>query len=181
MCCTLFGSMDLPSAGQLARRLMGQHGLAGWAFRYNQRKRTLGLCNFTARRIELSAPFVVRNDESEIRDVILHEIAHALTPPPPEVSSARRYAPRRSGTSVPERPPTNFQPHGPAWRAMCLKIGANPDRLNTTAATPPGKWRAVCPGCQTTHHRHRKPAKGATYSCKACGPVSGALNFTRGI
>ncbi|MEO0515334.1 MAG: SprT-like domain-containing protein [Planctomycetota bacterium] len=76
--------MDLPSAGQLAHHLMQTHGLpaAGWTFRFNQRKRTLGLCNFTAKRLELSAPFVTRNDEPQVRDVILHEIAHALNPPP---------------------------------------------------------------------------------------------------
>lgn len=174
--------MDLPSAGHLALSLMQHHGLAdaGWTFRFNQRKRTLGLCRFDARRIELSAPFTVRNDEPTIRDVILHEIAHALTPPPPqEYNHSTSERSRLSGTSVPVRPPKNFRPHGPAWRAACKKIGANPDRLNTTAAAPPGKYRATCPGCQSIHHRHRKPAEGRTYSCKACGPERGRLSFTR--
>ncbi|MEM1107600.1 MAG: SprT-like domain-containing protein [Planctomycetota bacterium] len=164
--------MDLPSAGQLAHALMQTHGLTadGWTFRFNQRKRTLGLCNYTTKRIELSAPFVARNDESEIRDVILHEIAHALTPPevPPEVSTARTRAKNHAHAA---------RPHGPAWQATCLKIGANPHRLNTTAVAPEGKWQAVCPGCQTTHHRHPKPAKGRTYICKTCGPQVGKLRF----
>lgn len=151
---------------------MQQHGLADWAFRFNQRKRALGICNYTHRRIELSAPFVVRNDESQVRDVILHEIAHALTPPPEPNEN-----PDGMTTSVP--PPAGHRPHGPAWRAMCLKIGANPDRLNATAVAPPGEWRAVCPGCQTTHHRHRRPAPDRTYVCKACGPPSGSLVFGR--
>lgn len=183
--------MDLPTAGQLAQTLMAEHGLtaAGWTFRFNQRKRALGLCNFTARRVELSAPFTVRNDEPEVRDVLLHEIAHALTPPAPGSFRSAARMKKGSGTSVPvsanppllptQSPKSSGGPHGPAWRAMCLKIGANPHRLNTTAAAPPGKWQAVCPGCQTTHHRHRKPAKGRTYICRSCGPQRGVLRFTR--
>ena len=184
--------MDLPSAGRLAEALLQQHGLAGagWTFRFNQRKRSLGLCNFTHRRIELSAPFVARNPEAEVRDVLLHEIAHALTPPPPpEDLPSKTQRPRSAGTSAPVSTSQTlrsnsggttsggYRPHGPAWRAMCLKLGANPDRLNTTAAAPPGKWQAVCPGCQTIHHRHRKPARGRSYICKTCGPESGRLRF----
>ncbi|MBB6429616.1 SprT family zinc-dependent metalloprotease [Algisphaera agarilytica] len=165
--------MDLPSAGQLAQSLMHTHGLVaeGWTFRFNQRKRALGLCNYTTKRIELSAPFVARNDEHEVRDVILHEIAHALTPPPTPSK------PRAKQSEAPDHHPNTYTPHGPAWRATCLRIGANPNRLNATAAAPEGKYQATCPGCQTTHHRHRKPAKGRTYICKACGPEHGKLTF----
>ncbi|MEM6854739.1 MAG: SprT-like domain-containing protein [Planctomycetota bacterium] len=166
--------MDLPSAGQLALSLMQHHGLtgAGWTFRFNQRKRSLGLCNYTTQRIELSAPFVTRNDEPEVRDVILHEIAHALTPPPPppELSTPRSKSQNRGA---------DFSPHGPEWKATCLRIGANPNRLNTTAAAPAGKYQARCPGCGTTHHRHRSPVKGRSYLCKACGPDAGRLTFRR--
>ncbi|MEM9417780.1 MAG: SprT-like domain-containing protein, partial [Planctomycetota bacterium] len=139
--------MDLPSAGQLAQSLMHTHGLVadGWTFRFNQRKRALGLCNFTTKRIELSAPFVARNDEAEVRDVILHEIAHALTPPPPPEPATPR---AKRAPNPPGR--AGFTPHGPEWRATCLRIGANPNRLNATAAAPEGKYQAVCPGCQTT-------------------------------
>ncbi|MEO0515650.1 MAG: hypothetical protein AAF086_10230, partial [Planctomycetota bacterium] len=77
----------------------------------------------------------------------------------------------------PVSPPTPYRPHGPQWQATCLRIGANPNRLNSTAAMPAGQYQAVCPGCQTTHHRHRPPAKGRTYLCKACGPKKRKLAF----
>ena len=167
--------MDLPSAGQLALSLMQHHGLvdAGWTFRFNQRKRSLGLCRYADQRIELSAPFVTRNDESEVRDVILHEIAHALTPLPeaPEVST-----PRTRSTKTAR---ADFSPHGPEWKATCLRIGANPHRINTTAVAPAGRYQARCPGCQTVHHRHRKPAQGRTYVCRACGSETGRLTFRK--
>ncbi|MEM9915042.1 MAG: hypothetical protein AAF911_08780, partial [Planctomycetota bacterium] len=116
--------------------------------------------------------FVTRNDEPEVRDVILHEIAHALTPPPKPRAAEHR-------DKAPDRFPSPHRPHGPAWKATCLRIGANPNRLNTTAAAPAGKYQARCPGCGTTHHRHRPPAKGRSYLCKACGPDAGRLTFRR--
>ena len=72
--------MDLDSAEQIAEHLMTRHGLMGrgWSFAFNRRKRSLGLCHYTARRIELSSHFVEMNDETQVRDTVLHEIAHAL-------------------------------------------------------------------------------------------------------
>ncbi|BAM05276.1 SprT family zinc-dependent metalloprotease [Phycisphaera mikurensis] len=156
--------MDLPSSGQLAERLMREHGLlpgAGqprtrkhWTFGFNNRKRCLGLCRFDAKRIELSAAFVQRNDEPAVRDTVLHEIAHAL-------------AGARAG-------------HGQAWRDACVRVGAKPERLDREADMPEGRWRAVCPGCGQVHTRHRRPARGARYHCRACGAARGPLVFAAG-
>lgn len=156
--------MDLPSAGQLANRLLEAHGLteAGWTFAFNRRRRSLGLCRFDLKRIEISAPFTVLNPEAEVRNTLLHEIAHALTPPP------RRG--RAHGDNA-------WTAHGPAWRATCLRIGADPARLNLTAAAPPGRYHATCPRCSKSHRRYRKPLANRTYFCRACGQDHGALTF----
>ena len=71
-------AMDPRAAQQLARRLMAQHGLIerGWSFAFNRRKCSLGLCNHTAKCVELSIYFIDKNDISFIRDTLLHEIAH---------------------------------------------------------------------------------------------------------
>ncbi len=153
--------MDLPSAGQLAERLMREHALLPgptqprtrkhWTFGFNNRKRCLGLCRFDAKRIELSAAFVQRNDEPAVRDTVLHEIAHALAGP-------------KAG-------------HGQAWKDACVRIGAKPERLDREADMPAGRWRAACPGCGHEHTRHRRPARGARYHCRACGPGRGPLVF----
>ena len=61
---------------------MTRHGLHGWAFRFNRCKQAMGLCVYHRRSIELSIYFVERdNPVEEIRDTILHEIAHALVGP----------------------------------------------------------------------------------------------------
>src|SRR5690606_2786854 len=104
-------------AARLARDLMRQHRLHAWTFAFNRAKRGMGLCRYTDRRIELSIHFVTRNDEAEVRDTILHEIAHALAGP-------------EAG-------------HGERWKRQCLAIGATPERCGS-AAMPAGRWRALC-------------------------------------
>lgn len=134
---------------------MAEHGLAarGWSFVFNRRKRSLGLCNYTAKRIELSSFFVAQNDEAAVRDTILHEIAHALTG-------------QKAG-------------HGAAWVAVCRRLGANPKRTCTTAIMPLGKFLARCKTCGKTHDRYRRPMRGQTYYCRPCGPQRGKLQFVR--
>jgi len=150
--------MDLPTARHLAETLLAEHGLSAadppWTFRFNRRKRALGTCHYGPRRIELSTHFVVANDADEVRDTVLHEIAHALAGP-------------ATG-------------HGPAWKAACVRIGARPERLAPArVAMPAGRWRAACPGCGATHSRHRRPLKGRAYFCRTCGAERGALTFRR--
>src|SRR5262245_51513217 len=86
-----------------ARRLMDLHGLSDWSFAYNRRKRRLGLCYYPRKRLELSVHLVARNGDAEVRDTILHEIAHALTGP--------------------------GHGHDAAWKAACVRVGARPERL----------------------------------------------------
>jgi len=144
--------MDFNDAAQLAESLIAEHKLRGWVFKYNRGKRTLGMCNYTNKHIELSQYFVAHNDEAAVRDTILHEIAHAL-------------AGEKAG-------------HGPAWKAVCKRIGAKPQRLDREAVMPKGHWSATCPGCGAVHQRFRKPLLGRTYVCKACGADEGTLQFT---
>ena len=147
--------MDCDAAQQRAQQLMAQHGLIerGWSFSFNRRKQSLGLCNYTAKRIELSSLFVVRNDADEVVDTVRHEIAHAL-------------AGRKAG-------------HGPAWAAVCCRIGAIPKRTCNTAAMPRGNFQARCPGCGKEHDRYRRPMRRRVYHCRACGPGQGRLRFVR--
>jgi hypothetical protein len=91
---------------ELARQLMEQHGLSDWEFGLNSNVRRAGVCHYphgcNRGRIELSAYFAERNSEAEIRDTLLHEIAHALVGPD--------------------------QAHNAVWRAKCVEIGARPER-----------------------------------------------------
>jgi predicted SprT family Zn-dependent metalloprotease len=144
--------MDLESAATIARDAMTRFGLGDWAFGWNRRKRSLGLCRYRERRIELSIHFVHANDAIQVRETILHEIAHAL-------------AGERTG-------------HGPRWKAMCVRVGCKPVRCDHgDAVMPRGRWVARCGTCGKEYWRHRRPARQAKYWCRTCGPVQGTVVF----
>ena len=144
--------MNFSAAHLLAQQLLAHHHLHDWSFAWNRRKRALGLCRYREKRIELSAHFVAHNDEPQIRETLLHEIAHAL-------------AGEKAG-------------HGPRWKAMCAKVGCKPERCDKgEARMPPGRWTATCPTCNKTYSRHRRPQKSAHYWCPPCGPAKGPIHF----
>jgi predicted SprT family Zn-dependent metalloprotease len=137
------------AARQLALDLMALHGLVDWAFRFNGCKQAMGLCVYRRRTIELSIHFVERdNPLEEVRDTILHEIAHALVGP-------------RHG-------------HDKVWKRKCLEIGARPVRCGH-ADMPPGRWQAQCGGCGKRYDRHRRPKRVRGWFCRGCGAERGKL------
>ena len=73
--------MELADAESLALELMRQHGLLPrWKFKFDRAIRRFGCCNEGKRLISLSARLTELNSEYEVRDTILHEIAHANDP-----------------------------------------------------------------------------------------------------
>ena len=94
------GAERLAHVAALARRLMDEHGLGAWAFAFLEAERRLGDCRFEDRLIRIGRGHALDAGEAEVRDTILHEIAHALAGP-----EAR---------------------HGPAWKAAARRIGATP-------------------------------------------------------
>jgi predicted SprT family Zn-dependent metalloprotease len=111
----------------------------------------MGLCVFHRRRIELSIHFVERdNPLEEIRDTILHEIAHALVGP--------------------------GHGHDEVWQRKCVEIGARPVRCGQ-ADMPEGRWRAQCRSCGQKFNRHRKPKLSDRWFCQDCGPERGKLRW----
>lgn len=147
-------ALTLVAARDLAVQLMRGHGLDGWAFGFNRNVRRAGVCRYpTPRRpgrIELSAHFVARNGTAEVRDTILHEIAHALVGP--------------------------AHGHDAVWKAKCREIGAKPERCyGEHVAMPKGRWRAECRGCNRGFDRHRRPKRLTGWYCRACGKDRGEL------
>ncbi|WP_123815886.1 SprT family zinc-dependent metalloprotease [Myceligenerans xiligouense] len=139
--------MNLVEARNLARELMDRHGLTDWKFEYDDAKRRAGMCHYARRRISLSAPLTSVYDEGEVRDTVLHEVAHAL-----------------AGSAA---------GHGAEWRAKAREIGCSGLRyVDPGAPTLDGPWIGVCPrGHRAT--RFRRP--GAPMSCRRCG--GGAKTF----
>jgi predicted SprT family Zn-dependent metalloprotease len=145
---------------QLARGLMASHGLHDWSFNYNKGKHTLGLCYHRRKIIALSAYLVDNNPLELITDIILHEIAHAL-------------AGHAAG-------------HGPAWKKICLQIGAKPTRccefddLVMPKSNHHTVYKAQCSMCNKTYKRYRLSRKpGRFYYCLPCGKTMGRLLFER--
>lgn len=146
--------MNLVLANRLANQLMTQHGLTqqGWRFKYDSAKRRFGVCKYRYKVIALSAPLVELNDEAEIKDTILHEIAHALVGP--------------------------SHGHDLVWKRKAIEIGCNGKRCcdSKVVATPESRYVAVCSGCNHTHKRHKKPNYGISHSCGRCS--GGGYNST---
>jgi predicted SprT family Zn-dependent metalloprotease len=132
--------MELRAALDLADELLAEHGLHDWRVELDRAKRRAGICRYSDRTIGLSAPLTRLHSEAEVRDTVLHEIAHALAGP-------------RAG-------------HGPRWKAVARRIGCSGERcLAPTSAHVPGTWVGVCPQGHTAD-RHRRPDR--VLLCRPC-------------
>lgn len=144
--------MTQQEVADFACELIRSYGL-DYSFGYNRRKRCFGLCYYNTPvrrgRIELSV-YILNHDEAEILETLLHEIAHAIT--------WREYG--HTG-------------HGPAWKAVCRRIGCKPKRCAEKQLTDKYKYTAVCPTCSHKYARHRK-SNERTYYCNrpGCGRSS---------
>ncbi|SKC45925.1 SprT-like domain-containing protein [Krasilnikoviella flava] len=135
--------MEREAAARLARRLMAEHGLAGWTFRFDRARRRAGLCRYDRREISLSGPLTELYDEADVREVVLHEIAHAL-------------AGARHG-------------HDSVWRATARSIGSTGRRVVRDGSPEvEGDWVGRCPaGHRVT--RFRRPQR--PQACARCSPL----------
>lgn len=135
--------MELGAARRMAQTLMRENGLHGWTLVLDGARTRAGVCRPATRQIGLSRVLTPLHDESEVRDTVLHEIAHALV-----------------GAS---------HGHDAVWRAKARELGCSPQRcLPATAARVPGAWQGACPAGHTLT-RHRRPSRVA--SCRACTPA----------
>jgi predicted SprT family Zn-dependent metalloprotease len=137
--------MNLYEAAHLARDLIRQHQLHDWQFAFDRARRRFGRCDYTNRRITLSKSLTFLNPIEEVRDTILHEIAHALTP----------------GAK-----------HGLRWRNKCREIGARPTRCFTdervvVPTRAPARYLFGCPQCDWWVERRRR-ATTLRYTCTRC-------------
>jgi predicted SprT family Zn-dependent metalloprotease len=136
--------MNLFAARHLARTLMQQHGLRDWQFRFDHARRRFGSCRYRSKLITLSKPLTFLNSEEQVRDTILHEIAHALTP---------------------------GDGHGWRWKAACRKLGADPKRCydEEEVVAPPrrvARYQMGCARCDWWVDRHRLSRRNLV--CRQC-------------
>lgn len=133
--------MKLLAAKQLAVKLMAEHDLRDWKFEFDNAKRRFGLCSYRKKTISLSKALTELNDEFQIRDTILHEIAHAL-------------AGARCG-------------HGYKWRLKAKEIGCTGTRCYSNAVIQPkGKYIYKCSECGEETHYHQRARRN--FACRTC-------------
>jgi predicted SprT family Zn-dependent metalloprotease len=141
--------VDVERAVALAEGLLAEHGLAGWTVVLDRARTRAGACRADRREIGLSAPLTALHPEAEVRDTVLHEIAHALVGP--------------------------HHGHDAVWRAAARRIGGSGERTSS-APRPEGPWRGTCPAGHTTT-RHRRPVR--VVACGRCGRSFDPANVLR--
>lgn len=126
--------MTLEEAEGLAEALLLAHGLHDWTFAFDRARRRLGCCDYARKRVTLSRHFVRLNPLPVVRDVVLHEIAHALTP----------------GAG-----------HGPRFKRKALELGCTAASClpSDAVVSPSARYRLECAHCGRTFARHRRPSR----------------------
>src|SRR5262245_22837551 len=78
---TARSAAHLDAIVQLAITLMAAHALRGWSFQFDNSTTRAGACQYATRVLSLSFAFARQAPAEEIRETLLHEIAHALVGP----------------------------------------------------------------------------------------------------
>lgn len=133
--------MEIKKASMIARDLMNYHRLESWSFEMRPMKSWFGFCFAKKQIIALSSLLTELNEESEVINTILHEIAHAL-------------APRKAW-------------HNHQWRTIAKAIGCTGRRCyGADVIKPPKAYMGTCPKCARIIEAHRR----RRISCGRCDP-----------
>ena len=142
------GGATLAEIEALAADLLRTHERAsglgpGWRFHFETTANRAGVCHHAAKTIGMAVSYALRAGRHDIRDTLLHEIAHAIVGP--------------------------THRHDRVWKAKAREIGCSAERC-TTIAHSAGRWIARCPNCSRTWVRHRLTARlRRGVRCGRCG------------
>jgi hypothetical protein len=134
--------MDPSEAVQFTQELLFEYGLKDWRVELDRALRHFGCCHYAQRAISLSHQLIRLNNQTEVLDFILHEIAHAIVGP--DVG------------------------HGPACRHAARVIGCRGERCYSTARVvqPPPRVLLRCTSCGNTARRLKMPRR--QLACSLC-------------
>ena len=126
---------------KLVQDEMKWHGLLPkWRFKLDNCRTRAGSCCYTTKTLSFARGLVQRATRLEQRNVVLHEISHAL--------AGQRHH------------------HDRVWRAIALRIGSDGSRCHDLTLSEP-TWRFSCPrGCWTRLCYKRSYVRGA--HCNVC-------------
>lgn len=124
-------------ATQQINKLLGSR----WSFAYDRAVRRAGQCDYTNSRITISKHFASSASVEEFKQVLLHEIAHAIV--------------------------GHGAGHGPLWRRAATELGYTGKRTIKSDFNVVAPWQGFCPSGHK-HERFKRPSKRA--SCGVCSP-----------
>ena len=152
--------MELIHAKETALDFMEQFGLLerGWTFEWHNKKRAYGSCNWKKKKIYLSEFLLPHMQYKDIKDTILHEIAHAL-------DSEKR----------------GYSSHDNTWKSVARKVGADPKSCHEKVDLPKSEfnWLHVCPKCNRWWGLYKRPR--ATYTCNECKEILITKKVEKGL
>ncbi len=122
-----------------AESLVKKHGLDGWGFQFDNAQRRAGSCNYSTRVISLSRLYCLKASADQIRDTILHEIAHALAGPKHN--------------------------HDAKWKSIARQIGCTAERCHAVDFAP-AKYIATCSRCGWHQKKNRRLRGGVCRTCR---------------
>ena len=124
---------------QLALHLIAKHGLNKWRFQFDHSTRRAGCCNYRDKTLSISFYLAQNGSDADIRDTLLHEIAHALV--------------------------GKQHNHDAVWKAKAQEIECSGERTHQLEFSPP-RWHVRCENnCwkQTAERRNTR------LCCRTCG------------
>ena len=125
----------------LCYQALEKEGLRGWTVRWDNAKRRAGVCIHQKRILSFSRVLMPLYPQDIQRDVVMHEVAHAVAGP-------------RAG-------------HGPTWKKVARRLGARPKAmLPASLPQPPTRWVGTCPRCGESRHLYAAPRR--VVSCGKC-------------
>ena len=134
------GAVNLPDVLSLARSLMEEADVGDWDLAFDRARRRAGQTDHARHRLTLSRHLMSLYDEAQVRETILHEIAHARVGP--------------------------HHGHDAVWAAEATRLGATGRRLiDAHAPRLRGRWVGRCPAGHEVD-RMRRPA--SPVSCSRC-------------
>jgi hypothetical protein len=120
---------------------MSKYNLDNWQFKWTNASRRFGSCNKKKRIISLSKLHGIYDDIELVKDTILHEIAHGLTP-------------------------DIYLAHGKQWKEIALTIGCNPKSYKKSSVSDKHscKYKGICSNCNKIIYVNKR----SNLICRSC-------------
>ncbi len=128
-------------AQKIWRKKQKEFDLYNWEIKKDHAKTRLGQCNHTKKIVSISSYFMRGKscNYNKVKNTLLHEIAHCLTP---------------------------GQKHNLIWKKTAIKIGCD-GKITSTMDIPARNWLVFCKKCNRKKEYYRKKNIANNY-CKKC-------------